>query len=106
MLNFNSYVPLEEIWSPPDAVSVSWSSVAQDAVQFKTEITNGDENEGVPLQSAWWGFTLAFSYLYIHLLMYWNTHWTLPVFSQGFVDVETPTLFKRTPGVNIYIFSV
>lgn len=104
MFHLNSYVCLEEIGSPPDAVSVSWSSVAHDAVQFKTEITNGDENEGVPLQFTWWGFRVVFTYLYKHLLKYRSAHWTLHVFSQGFVDVETPTLFKRTPGVSVCLF--
>lgn len=61
------FVCLEEIRIPQDAVSLSWSSVTRDAVQFKTEITNGDENEGVPLQFAWWGLTVEFVHT-VHLL--------------------------------------
>lgn len=42
-----------EIRSPPDAVSLSRSSLVADAVQSETAIATRDEDERVPLQRPW-----------------------------------------------------
>lgn len=89
---------LLEIGVFADAVSLPGPEVVSDAEEPPAEISARDEDERIPLQHAWYreqasllSDLAAATFPHFHLVC--------DLLYTGFVDVETPTLFKRTPGV-------